>query len=99
MLSPQEERAARARADAVTVADAAVGLRHLAAGVMGTSRSRGQLDVAMAALMEALSRSWRDMPHEVATCALSVVRAVQDAQQPPVTPSRPIAGPWGDGPR
>lgn len=99
MLSPQEERAARSRANAAAVAQAAVGLRHLAAGVMGSSRSRGQLDVAVAGLMEALSRSFREMPHEVATCALAVVRAVHDAQQPPVAPSRPIAGPWGDGPR
>ena len=40
VLSPQEERAARSRANAAAVAQAAVGLRHLAAGVMGTSRRR-----------------------------------------------------------
>jgi len=96
VLSPQEQGAARARADAAAVGESAIGLRRLAAGAMRASRSRGQLDVAMAGLMEALSRSLRDMPREVVTCALSVVRAVQDAQRPPVPPSRPIAGPWDD---
>lgn len=61
------------------------------------SRTRGQLDVAMAGLMEALSRSMPEMPREVVTRARSVVRAVADAQQPPVMPSRPMKGPWEGG--
>lgn len=93
MTSPQDRRAARARAEAADVAQCAVVLRHLAAGVMSTSRGRGQLDAAMAGLMEALSRSLRAQSSEVVACALRVVAAADDAQQS-ITPSRPIAGPW-----
>ncbi|HET6257928.1 MAG TPA: hypothetical protein VFE39_04675 [Pseudonocardia sp.] len=74
-----EQRAARARVDSGALAETADLLRQVARHDGHVDARRGDVSASLAALVEAIGRGYREVPHEVAAVAMSVVAAVDRA--------------------
>lgn len=81
---PHEHRAARELTEAHAITETAVTLRELAAYDRQSDASRAYLSFALAGLIEACGRSYRELPREVAHQARRVAEAADRA-----TGSRP----------
>lgn len=90
MTSAARHRAEQARADAGAVDAASAWIRRRATQDMHASRAAGEVGIAVAGLVEAVARSYRELPADVATRALRVAAAVERAERP-VTPRLPGA--------
>jgi hypothetical protein len=76
--TPAERRAARARVDATALAGTA-DIRQVARHDGHVDARRGDVSASLAALVESVGRGYREVPHEVAAVAMSVVAAVDRA--------------------
>ncbi|MHA6626855.1 hypothetical protein ACU61A_15580 [Pseudonocardia sichuanensis] len=77
--TPAELRAASARRDIHALDATAAILREVAAHDGHVDARRGDVSKSLASLVEAVGRGYRDVPAEVAVCAMSVVAAVDRA--------------------
>ncbi|TQM11154.1 hypothetical protein [Pseudonocardia kunmingensis] len=74
-----ERRDAAALAAARALSETADVLRQVASHDMHVDVRRGDVSTSLAALVEAVGRGYRDVPHDVAACAMAVVGAVDRA--------------------
>jgi hypothetical protein len=79
MPTPTEPSAERARVDALAIADTTDILRQLAAADRNLDARRGEVSASLAALVEIVGRRYQQVPEEVATRVMGVVRAVDAA--------------------
>jgi hypothetical protein len=77
--TPAEQRAARARVAAAALAETADILRQVAGRDGHVDARRGEVSASLAALVESVGRGYREVSHEVAAVAMSVVAAVDRA--------------------
>lgn len=90
MTSAADRRAQQARANADAIDRASDWIRRRAAQEMYSARAAGEVGMAVAGLVEAVARSFRELPTDVAARALRVAAAVDRAEHP-VEPRLPGA--------